>query len=81
MLSVEKLLSTYLFLPPGQPDCNEHGNCIRSTEHDASICFCDPGFAGDDCSQYVCPGPADNLCNGNGKFSITIISSEIYCYM
>jgi hypothetical protein len=54
----------------GEPDCSKYGTCTRNEELGVSRCICDPGYQSDDCSQFVCPGPQDNFCNGNGKFFV-----------
>ena len=45
----------------GEPDCSGHGTCRRVLNN--SVCACNSGFEGDDCSTLICPGPN---CSGNG---------------
>ena len=52
-----------VWLNTGEPDCNGHGTCRRVLS--SSVCACNSGFEGNDCSTLICPGPN---CNGNGKY-------------
>lgn len=55
----------------GEPDCSGLGICVRDTNKDESVCNCFPGFDGDNCSEYVCPGfDGEQYCNGNGSYFI-----------
>jgi hypothetical protein len=48
----------------GEPDCSTYGICKRSDN--ASVCVCNGGFTGDDCSEFICPGTISNdLLKGN----------------
>jgi hypothetical protein len=53
----------------GEPDCSTYGICKRSDN--ASVCVCNGGFTGDDCSEFICPGTPK--CSGNGTlWTLTI---------
>ena len=69
----------YIFVnipPQGEPDCSDHGTCIR--RGGVSLCQCDAGFKGDDCATYVCAGPEDNPCNGNGMYGLVSKDSRSF---
>ena len=51
-----------LFL--GEPeDCMNRGHCSR--ENDKSVCRCNSGFDGEDCSILICAG--EPMCSDHGK--------------
>lgn len=70
-------MSHITFFLTGDPDCTNYGQCIRDTATNSSICVCDAGFTGDDCSEFVCPGPVNNTCNGNG---MTFVGDVFYVW-
>lgn len=47
----------------GEPDCSGYGLCIR--DNNESVCVCQGGFEGDNCSVLICPGTPK--CSGNGE--------------
>ena len=54
-----------LFFILGEPDCSGRGTCIRDKEEEQSVCSCNLGFIGDDCSVLFCPG--EPTCSNHGK--------------
>ena len=49
---------------PGEPDCSNHGVCVKATEIAIPECLCDQGFGGLNCSHLICPG--NSPCNNRG---------------
>ena len=52
----------------GDPDCSGRGQCTRFGNQ--SICVCDAGFTGDDCSLLVCPGTP--TCSAHGTVQAAV---------
>ena len=51
----------------------DHGVCRRVGNQ--SLCTCRPGFADEDCSGLLCPGPD---CGGNGRYQLYLFIQVIF---
>lgn len=58
-------------------NCSAHGSCIW--DDTKSVCFCDNGFKGDDCSEnWNCS--QYNHCSENGDCVMSLIVDELECH-
>ena len=53
----------------GEPNCLDRGTCLRVNH--GSVCRCNAGFDGTDCSIKVCAG--EPMCSDHGKKIFTFL--------
>lgn len=53
---------------PGEPDCSNHGVCVKDDASPIPRCLCNQGFDGPDCSKLVCPGSP--MCSDRGNCTL-----------